>query len=157
MTQLSQIQLEDGTIIYIETNPDIEITSSNTPIPEAEENLEDEEEEVSREELGKAKGAREVFDNVRQRMQQTGARATQPVVNSFEAIEQTIKAYTSSTLNAFKQVKSSASIDKVTLEFGIKVGAEAAIPYITKGTAESNLKIQVECSFPKDKEDSQEE
>ncbi|NJM77983.1 MAG: hypothetical protein HC852_22170 [Acaryochloridaceae cyanobacterium RU_4_10] len=34
-----------------------------------------------------------------------------------------------------------ANVDKVTLEFGIKVDAEAAIPYITKGTAESNLNI----------------
>jgi hypothetical protein len=51
-------------------------------------------------------------------------------------------------LNAFKQI-GTANIDKVTLEFGIKVGAEAGIAFITKGTAESNLKITVECSFPK--------
>jgi len=36
----------------------------------------------------------------------------------------------------------------VTLEFGINVGGEAGIPYITKGSVESNLKIKVECSFP---------
>ena len=152
MTQLSPIQLEDGTIIYLETNPDIEITSNPEP---TEDSVLEEDEEVSRDELGKAKGAREVIGNLRERIQQTGVRATEPVANSFEAIEQTIKAYTSSTLNAFKQVKSSASIDKVTLEFGIKVGAEAAVPYITKGTAESNLKIQVECSFPKEPDDGQ--
>ena len=42
-------------------------------------------------------------------------------------------------------------VDKVTLQFGIRVGGEAGVPYVTKGTAESNLSITVECSF--DKED----
>ncbi|MBD2305435.1 hypothetical protein H6G17_07900 [Chroococcidiopsis sp. FACHB-1243] len=42
-----------------------------------------------------------------------------------------------------------ANVDKVTLEFGIKVAGEAGIPYVTKGTTQSNLKITVECSFPK--------
>jgi hypothetical protein len=35
------------------------------------------------------------------------------------------------------------------IEFGIEVGGEAGVPYVTKGTAKSNLKITVECSFPK--------
>jgi hypothetical protein len=42
-----------------------------------------------------------------------------------------------------------ANVDKVTLEFGIKVAGEAGVTYVTKDTAESNLKITVECSFPK--------
>ena len=40
------------------------------------------------------------------------------------------------------------NIDKVTLEFGIKAGGKAGIPYVTEGSAESHLKIVVECSFP---------
>ncbi|MFM7527341.1 MAG: CU044_2847 family protein, partial [Nodosilinea sp.] len=67
---------------------------------------------------------------------------------SFQAVESTIKAYTVYTLNAFKQV-AIANVDKVTLEFGIEIGGEAGVPYVTKGTAKSNLKITVECSFPK--------
>lgn len=67
---------------------------------------------------------------------------------SFQAIEGTIRAYTTYTLNAFKQV-AIANVDKVTLEFGIEIGGEAGVPYVTKGTAKSNLKITVECSFPK--------
>lgn len=70
-----------------------------------------------------------------------------PVVQSFQAIEGTIRAYTTYTLSAFQQL-AIANVDKITLEFGIKVTGEAGIPYITKGTAESNLKITVECSFP---------
>lgn len=68
-------------------------------------------------------------------------------VNSFQIMEQTIKSYTASTLNAFKEV-ATANVDKVTLEFGVKVAGEGGVPYITKGSGECNLKITVECSFP---------
>jgi len=54
--------------------------------------------------------------------------------------------YTSYTLAAFKKV-AVANISKVTLEFGVEIGGEVGIPYITKGTTKSNLKIQVECTF----------
>ncbi len=72
---------------------------------------------------------------------------TDEVAKQFKSIRQTIRSYTSHTLDAFKAI-ASANVDKVTMEFGIKVGGEAGIPYVTKGTAESNLKITVECSFP---------
>jgi hypothetical protein len=65
---------------------------------------------------------------------------------SFKAIEGTIRTYTSYTMNAFKDM-STANVERVTLEFGLKVGGEAGVPYVTRGTAESNLKITVECSF----------
>jgi hypothetical protein len=42
------------------------------------------------------------------------------MVQSFQAIEGTIRAYTIYTLNAFKKV-AIANVDKVTLEFGIKL------------------------------------
>ena len=69
------------------------------------------------------------------------------ISQGFKGVERTIRAYTHYTLNAFRQV-ANANINKVTLEFGMKVGGKAGIPYITEGTAESNLKITVECSFP---------
>ena len=72
---------------------------------------------------------------------------------SFTAIEGTIRAYTNHTLNAFRQV-GSGNIDKVTLEFGIKVGGKAGIPYVTEGSADSHLKILVECSFPNEKQNN---
>ena len=94
------------------------------------------EEEVTRGSLGKrGKGSsRSPQEQIRQ---------------SFDAIEGTIRTYTSHTLNAFRKV-GSANIDKVTLEFGIKVGGKAGIPYVTEGSADSHLKIVVECSFPKE-------
>ncbi|MDJ0712922.1 MAG: CU044_2847 family protein [Prochloraceae cyanobacterium] len=149
MTKLTPLKLEDGTVIYIETTVDVQVPESVAP---------DEEKELTREDLGKeGKGVKDLVRGTKRLIQETGTKVSEPVVNTFEAIEQTIKAYTTHTLNAFKQVKSSANIEKVTLEFGIKVGAEGAVPYITKGTAESNLKIQVECSFPKDNDNNESE
>jgi hypothetical protein len=78
----------------------------------------------------------------------TAKGASEQVTRSFQAMQGTIRAYTSYTLNAFKQM-AGANVDKVTLEFGMKVAGEAGVPYITKGTADANLKITVECSFPR--------
>ncbi|MDZ8188545.1 MAG: CU044_2847 family protein [Nostoc sp. ChiSLP02] len=123
MTQLTPIHLEDGTIIYIEATNNIDAPAVNIEVsPEGEE------------EALIDKG----WD---------ADAAQRQIVQNFQAIEGTIRAYTVYSLNAFKKIPV-ANIDKVTLEFGIKVGGEAGIPYITKGTAESNLKITVECSFP---------
>jgi len=120
MTELAPIQLEDGTIIYIEATAGV-----NAPVVDA----------------GADTGERPLVSKgaVRGLQKRT--------LQSFQAVEGTIRAYTHYALGAFKQV-AIANIDKVTLEFGIKVGGEAGIPYVTKGTAESNLKITVECSFP---------
>ena len=78
----------------------------------------------------------------------TAKGASEQVMRSFQAMQGTIRAYTSYTLGAFKQM-AGANVDKVTLEFGMKVAGEVGVPYITKGTADANLKITVECSFPR--------
>ncbi len=127
MIQLAPLELEDGTIIYLEAKEDVEIPSTSTPTSE-------EEEELTRDNLdkgGKGLSKAQMLQNVK-------------------VVEGTIRAYTEYTLNAFRQV-ANANINKVTLEFGMKIGGKAGIPYITEGTAESNLKITVECSFPDNK------
>jgi hypothetical protein len=121
MAQLTPIRLDDGTVLYIEATEDANTVPAMGIVAEEEELTE-----------------RGFSTDMRQRM----------IVQSFQAIEGTIRAYTTYTLNAFKQI-AIANVDKVTLEFGIKVAGEAGVPYVTKGTAESNLKITVECSFPK--------
>ena len=126
MTKLTPIQLDDNTIIYIEASEDVNIPPVAT---------EDEEEEAL-DEKGMSPEA------IRKQM-----------VQNFQAIQGTIRAYTIYTLNAFKQMPiANANVDKVTLEFGIELGGEAGVPYVTKGTAKSNMKITVECSFPKEEE-----
>lgn len=122
MTQLVPIRLEDGTEIYMEATEDVV-----APAPSDSEAYG----EITR----TAKG-------LGMPSQAVQAHAAQ----SFKAIEGTIRTYTTYTMNAFKDM-ATANVEKVTLEFGLKVGGEAGVPYVTKGTAESNLKITVECSF----------
>jgi hypothetical protein len=124
MTKLTPIILEDNTVIYIETTEDVE-----TPPVQLEEPAEEEEEETTTD------------------YNLNPAQLQQQIARNFPEIQKTIRAYTLYTLNAFKKI-AIANVDKVTLEFGIEVGGEAGVPYVTKGTAKSNLKITVECSFP---------
>ena len=124
MTQLTPLKLEDGTVIYIEATEGVSVAPKSTES--------EEEQPISFD----TRGAK----SIQQRM-----------IQNFEAVEGTIRAYTSHTLNALKKV-TDAHIDKVTLEFGVTVGGEAGVPYVTKGTVESNLKIKVECSYSKKEE-----
>ena len=124
MTQLLPICLDDQTIIYIETTEDVIVSEVSTEVSA------DEEEEEALD----GKGA--------------DAEATRKkMVQNFKAIEHTIRAYTKYTLAAFKNA-AIADVSKVTLEFGLEIGGEAGIPYVTKGSAKSNLKVTVECTFP---------
>mgnify|MGYP001791544211 FL=1 len=120
--KLTPLQLDENTVIYVEATEDVE-----APEVETLSISEDEEEE----EAASEKGLKEDF---RKHMQD---------------LQSTIFAYTNYSLAVFKKVTIS-NIDKVTLEFGVEVGGEAGIPYVTKGTAKSNLKIQVECSLKDD-------
>jgi hypothetical protein len=123
MTQLVPIRLEDGTEIYMEATDDV---------------------------VAPDLGSTDAYGETTRTAKGWGM--TTPVAQahaaqSFKAIEGTIRTYTSYTMNAFKDM-ATANVEKVTLEFGLKVGGEAGVPYVTKGTAESNLKITVQCSFP---------
>ena len=124
MTQLVPIQIDDNTVIYVEPAADIQVQPP-TPVPNNQ--------ELTREdlELG-SKGAAE--------------KATRKALERFTAMETTIKTYTQRTLNSFKDL-AVTEVDKVTLEFGLNLGGEAGVPYITKGTAQCSLKITVECNL----------
>lgn len=69
------------------------------------------------------------------------------VVIKMKEARQTIRGYAAYVLSAFKDFKV-AEVEEVTLKFGMKIGGKAGIPYITEGTAESNLEIEVKCKFP---------
>lgn len=127
MAQLVPIRLDDGTEIYIEATENVEVA------PEV---------------IDSGSGG-EVTRTAKGLNNWNGQTAAPTqMAQSFKAIESTIRTYTSYTMNAFKDM-ATANVEKVTLEFGLKVGGEAGVPYVTKGTAESNLKITVECTFDK--------
>lgn len=132
MKQLVPLQIDEHTIIYIEPNEDIQTPLVAPPSFPG---------EVTRGSLRRdAKGVAEVV--------------TKQATQTFQNLETTLRAYTKGTLNAFKEL-GDANVDKVKLEFGVNVGGEAGVPYVTKGTADCSLKITVECSFPKELEDGE--
>jgi hypothetical protein len=124
MGQLTPITLEDGTTIYIEAidntiTPDVVVP--NNPTTAGEE---------------PKRGGVFIGDPHKQ------------VPQTFRAIEQTIRAYTTYTLNAFKNV-AIAEVSEVTLKFGINISSEAGVPYIANAKGGCNMEITVKCEFPK--------
>jgi hypothetical protein len=127
MKQLVPFQLDDHTVIYIEPSDDIQTPLPTSTAPPSG--------ELTREDLElDPKGGADVV--------------AQQTVQAFRSMENTLKVYTKGVINAFKDL-GGANVDKVKLEFGVNVGGEAGVPYVTKGTADCSLKITVECSFPK--------
>jgi hypothetical protein len=124
-TKLAPLFIDKDTVVYVEITEDVEATDGATILSTSE--VDEEEEEAANE-----KGLKEDFQK------------------HIKDLQSTIFAYTNYSLAAFKKV-AMANVDKVTLEFGIEIGGETGIPYVTKGTAKSNLKIQVECSFTDNK------
>ncbi len=125
MGQLTPIILEDGTTIYIEAIDNTSTTSGvvvpNNPTTAGEE---------------PKRGGVFINDPHKQ------------VPQTFQAIEQTIRAYTTYTLNAFKNV-AIAEVSEVTLKFGVNISSEAGVPYIANAKGGCNLEIKVKCEFPK--------
>lgn len=135
MKKLTPIELEDGTVIYMEVQEDIEVVSG------------EEKEEVGTRGINTRELTRGDLDREAKGRGIPNMSPHEQIRQSFQAIEGTIRTYTSHTLDAFRKI-GTGNIDKVTLEFGIKVGGKAGIPYVTEGSADSHLKIVVQCSFP---------
>ena len=57
------------------------------------------------------------------------------------------------TVSAFRNF-GAADVQEVNLKFGIKLGGTLGIPYITEGSAESNIEISVKCTFPPQPQES---
>lgn len=119
MSQLAPITLDDGTTIYIEA---AERNDVPTDLVETESGEPAEPGRVS-------KGA-----------------LTMGIQRQLPTVKNTITQYTRYVLNAFKEL-GSGNLDKVNLQFGLKIAGSSGIPYITEGSAEANLQITVECSF----------
>ena len=121
MSKLQAIQIDEDTIIYVEA-------TENAVAPAVVE-------EAGEVQRGGAKGG-------------FSQSAEAQIAQSFRAMESTIKTYTKFTLNAFKDA-ALADVEKVTLEFGVNVSGTGGVPYIAAGTVGCNIKVTVECAFPK--------
>ncbi|GAB4134503.1 MAG: hypothetical protein Fur0046_06410 [Cyanobacteria bacterium J069] len=131
MPKLQPIQLEDGSVIYVEATDDIQAVS---PSPYDSGNGAAYPSEPTEETTRTSKGWHRPNPN-------------NQMAQSFQAIESTIKTYTQYTLNAFRDA-AMADVKRVTLEFGVNVSGVGGVPYIATGTAGCNIKVVVECAFP---------
>lgn len=128
MTKIVPVQLDNGTVLYIEAQDDTEASLMPPQAPI---------DETIEQRRGGAKG----IGDPRMPFRPTPTQ-------SMQMVQSTIRTYTTYCLDAFKNC-AAASVDEVTLEFGINLSADAGIPYIASGKAQSNLKITVKCSYNK--------
>jgi Trypsin-co-occurring domain 1 len=57
----------------------------------------------------------------------------------------TVRGYAQTVLNSVQQgITGVQNPSKVTLEFGLQTGGETGIPFVTKGTAQANVKVTIE-------------
>lgn len=60
-------------------------------------------------------------------------------------VQQTLRGFVDGTVAALRDTD--AEIERVTLEFGMSLGGEAGVPFITRGDAPGLLKVTVECNL----------
>ena len=57
----------------------------------------------------------------------------------------TVRGYSRMVLNSVKEgVNDIQPPSKMTLEFGLQAGGETGVPFVTKGTAQANVKVTIE-------------
>ncbi|MBE9137029.1 hypothetical protein IQ254_07405 [Nodosilinea sp. LEGE 07088] len=122
MSKLTPIQLDDGSLIYIEASTDAEIEAAAPKEPE----------EPTRGIPGMPPPA------------PPAAKLPQSV----QSIQNTIRAHTLYTLNAFKNL-GLAEVSEITLSFGLSIDVQTGMPYIANGRASCSTEITVRCEFPK--------
>ncbi len=67
-----------------------------------------------------------------------------------ETMVNTVRSYSETMLNAMQEgMTGLLSPDKLTLEFGLQLGGEAGVPFVTKGTAQANVKVTIEWNLNK--------
>ncbi|MBD2562882.1 MULTISPECIES: CU044_2847 family protein [Nostoc] len=56
----------------------------------------------------------------------------------------TVRNYSGLILNSVKQGITDKAPSKVTMEFGLQAGGETGVPFVTKGSAQANVKVTIE-------------
>lgn len=69
-------------------------------------------------------------------------------VEQMQKAQAMIRGYTEYVIQSFQNF-AAAEVEEITLKFGMSLGGEMGIPYITSGKANSNVEISVKCKFPK--------
>ncbi len=59
-------------------------------------------------------------------------------------LSSTVQVYSQTILSSIKDASEDIKPSKVTLEFGLQLGGEMGIPFVTKGTAQANVAVTIE-------------
>ena len=65
----------------------------------------------------------------------------------FDAVSETLRGFTDRAVQSLRDVD--ADIERVTLQFGVSLGGEAGVPFVTQGKADSTLSVTIECNLAK--------
>ncbi|MCG6942165.1 MAG: hypothetical protein LJE69_13050 [Thiohalocapsa sp.] len=60
-------------------------------------------------------------------------------------VQQTLRGFVDGSVAALRGVD--ADIERVTLEFGVSLGGEAGVPFVSKGKADGALRVTVQCNL----------
>lgn len=64
----------------------------------------------------------------------------------------TVRGYAATVLNTVQEgMVDLQAPSKVTLEFGLQAGGETGVPFVTKGTAQANVKVTIEWDLSESK------
>lgn len=125
MSQLVPLTLDDGTVIFVQSQDNVDAPIVDAPM------------ETSRTPKGPTRSGGIIPDQ------------------SIASLQETIKGYTRHIMSAFESgpvtPMGNGRVGKVTLEFGVTVAGKAGIPYITEASATGSLKVTVECTWPEEK------
>ena len=137
MPQLKPIELEDGTIIYIQASENINTPTSETKQPtQSPEKITDTSDKLDFI-TETPEDADRIFGLERLNIKQQG-----------EQLQKTVQSYSKHIIKSFKDL-ALAEVTEVTLEFGVNIGGMTGIPYIVTGNTDCNVKITVKCEFSK--------
>ncbi|MTJ06610.1 CU044_2847 family protein [Anabaena sp. UHCC 0204] len=129
MSQLTPIELEDGTIIYIEASENVAVS---IPQPQKQEMETPNKPDFI---IPTPKESDRSFGLEKLNIKEQG-----------DKLQKTIQSYSKHIIQSFKDL-ALAEVSEVTLEFGVNVGGMTGIPYIVTGETSSNIKITVKCKF----------
>ncbi|MDM3844072.1 MAG: CU044_2847 family protein [Aphanizomenon gracile PMC638.10] len=69
-----------------------------------------------------------------------------------KAMISTVKGYSQMVISSVKDgLNDVLAPTKVTMEFGLQAGGETGIPFVTKGTAQANVKVTIEWDLSQNK------
>ncbi|NBC14656.1 MAG: hypothetical protein GVY09_15240 [Gammaproteobacteria bacterium] len=60
-------------------------------------------------------------------------------------VQETLRGFVEGSVGALRDVD--AELERVTLEFGVSLGGDAGVPYVTKGGTAGTLKVTVQCNL----------